>query len=74
MIREKRFTKESGKLSEKVITYFHEEVGAGVQDGGTSFCRGPKVGKSIVLEKVNDLIAEEEQTQERIHYGLRRSL
>lgn len=56
-------TKGSGKLSKKVITYFHEEVGAGVQDGGTSFCRGPKVGKSIVLEKVNDLTAEE-QTRE----------
>lgn len=48
IIREKRFTEGSRKLSKKVITYFHEEVGAGVQDGGTSFCRGPKVGKSIV--------------------------
>lgn len=51
--------------AEEVLPYFYEDVGAGIQGGGTSFCKGPRVGRSLMLEKVNNLTPEEEQTWSR---------
>lgn len=46
-----------------MIACFREEQGAGIEGGESSLCLGRQVGRSVVLEEVRDVTAEEVLTR-----------